>query len=268
MQFERFIDSPNGRIFCSGYDPHDSAAPSPVALILAPFAEELNKSRHVLASIARELGGLGCSVIMPDLYGTGDSDGDFADASIECWRADIDATLAEFAADSPLHLVGLRFGGLLACDTATRHAADSLSLLHPVIDGRQQLLQMLRLRLAGGLTAGTDKESMADLQAQLAQGHSIEIAGYRMSSSLADGMAGLRMIDLPPATGVAVRWIEVAPTADRSLMPVSQRLVAEWQQRGVAVEAAVTAGDPFWMTQEITDCPGLRNAVIEFMRGR
>jgi exosortase A-associated hydrolase 2 len=267
MQFARFIDSPNGRLFCSGYLQQESDTPSPTVLVLAPFGEELNKSRHVLSSIARELGELGCSVIMPDFSGTGDSEGDFGDASIERWRTDIGATLAAFPPGSSLHLVGLRFGGLLACDTTTRHAVASLNLLHPVVDGKQQLIQMLRLRLAGGITSGADKETMAGLQATLREGRSIEIAGYRLSSALAKGMAGLRMDNLQPQVGTVVRWFEIAPAAERPILPVSERVIAAWQQREIQVETEVIQGDHFWMTQEIADCAGLRARVVESMRG-
>ena len=90
---------------------------------------------------------------MPDLYGTGDSEGDFGDAAIELWRRDIDVAIE--------HLPGTGDVISSACAWAPSGSrcgvtaqVRSLTLIHPVLDGRQQLTQMLRLRLAAGLMGG------------------------------------------------------------------------------------------------------------------
>jgi alpha/beta superfamily hydrolase len=43
------------------------------------LAEELNKSRHVAAAQARAFAAAGYSVLQIDLYGCGDSSGDFGE---------------------------------------------------------------------------------------------------------------------------------------------------------------------------------------------
>ena len=50
-----------------------------------PFCEEMNKARRMAALQSRRLAALGYSVLQIDLFGCGDSSGDFADAR-EIWK--------------------------------------------------------------------------------------------------------------------------------------------------------------------------------------
>jgi exosortase A-associated hydrolase 2 len=265
MRFARFIDGPNGSLFCTGFQPVDRISSTPRVMILPPFGEEMNKSRHVLAALVRQLGGAGFVVILGDLSGTGDSAGEFAEASIGRWRADIDTLLDEFAGTGPLNLIGLRFGALLAADTAQRHQVDQIALLHPVCDGKQQLTQLLRLRLAAGLM-GNDQgsERMADLNARLAAGEGVEAAGYLVSSTLAKEMPTLRLDAMSLDNCKRLAWFEVASAPDRPLMPVSQRLLDRWGGR-LETTAEVIACDQFWITQEIAPCAILADRVGQWL---
>lgn len=273
MRFARFINGPNGSLFCTGYQPADRTSYTPRVLLLPPFGEEMNKSRHVLAALVRQLGDAGFVVILGDLSGTGDSAGEFAEATIGRWRADIDTLLDEFAGTGPLHLIGLRFGALLAADAAQRRQVNQIALLHPVSDGKQQLTQLLRLRLAAGLMSnkmsnkmGNEQgsESMADLNARLAAGEGVEAAGYLLNSTLAKEMLALRLDEMSLDNCKRLAWFEVAPAAERPLMPVSQRLLDRWRGR-LDTTAEVIACDQFWITQEIAPCATLADRVCQWL---
>ena len=261
MRFASFLDSAAGRIFCTGFLPERDGGQQRRILILPPFAEEMNKSRHVLAAIAKQLANAGHAVLMPDLYGTGDSEGDFGDAAIELWRRDIDVAIEHLPGTGDVDLVGLRLGALLAVDAASRHKVRSLTLIHPVLDGRQQLTQMLRLRLAAGLMGGGEKETAAELKQRLSTGESLEIAGYRLSPTLAAGLEALALTEDPPAVVEALHWIECVAEEGRTLMPASQRVLDTWEALGTGAEASTVTCDAFWGTQEIARCPALVNHV-------
>jgi alpha/beta superfamily hydrolase len=84
-----FIAGHGGQLFALHFP---SEKPSGRALlVLPPFAEELNKTRRMLSLAARALQNAGHEVLLVDLYGTGDSAGDFADASFRGWSADLQA---------------------------------------------------------------------------------------------------------------------------------------------------------------------------------
>ena len=77
-----FIETEHGRLFCLLRTP----APAPgqkVVLVIPPFAEEMNKSRRMFTLLADALGQQDIALCVFDLFGTGDSSGDFADATLD-----------------------------------------------------------------------------------------------------------------------------------------------------------------------------------------
>jgi len=116
------------------------------------------------------------------------------------------------------------------------------------------------------LTGGGRKETAAQLREQLAAGECLEIAGYGLSPQLAADLETLSLSAAPP-TGIGqVSWIELAPEQDRPMMPVSQRLIDEWEAKGIPVSCKVVACDQFWATQEIAHCPAIvREAMTAFL---
>lgn len=258
-----FLDGQQGRLFCTGVV-HEIAARRQF-LILPPFAEEMNKSRHILSAMVRALGDAGHDVLLPDHYGTGDSEGDFGSASIEVWRDDALMLIEQLAEKGRVGLIGLRSGALLAAAIASLRPVDSLTLIHPVADGRQQLNQLLRLRLAGGLTDGGKRESAAELRQRLADGQSLEIAGYRLSPQMAAGLESLVLAELQFPDIRQIDWIELVADVERPLMPTSLRIIDQWQQAGMRVESETIVCDQFWATQEIAQCPAVVDAVLRHM---
>jgi len=68
-----FISGSVGPCFVSVYLPKTPA--TCWVLHFPPFAEEMNKCRAMVSAQARELANIGVAVVVPDLYGTGDSAG-------------------------------------------------------------------------------------------------------------------------------------------------------------------------------------------------
>jgi len=75
-----FLDGPAGRIFAILRAASDARH---AVLIIPPFGEEMNKSRRQFTEVAQRLVGNGFAVLVVDLYGTGDSEGEFSEASWE-----------------------------------------------------------------------------------------------------------------------------------------------------------------------------------------
>ena len=115
-----FLPSRRGALFAIDHPP--SSAGEQAVLYIPPFAEEMNKARRMVALQAAELARSGCRVLLLDLYGTGDSAGDFRDARWEFWLDDLTRAVEWLAGQGGrrVTLLGLRAGCLLALD-----------LLHP-----------------------------------------------------------------------------------------------------------------------------------------
>ncbi len=231
-----------------------------MVLYVPPFAEEMNKSRRMAALQARNLAKIGYSVLQVDLYGCGDSSGDFKDARWEIWKDDLRLALAWLKTqhDLPVTLLGLRLGALLALDFAADAdcAIDRILLWQPVHSGETYIAQFLRLRLANAMIAGREKVSLQDLKRELASNGTLEIAGYELAHELAESIGRLKLGELGK-TGIPHHWFETMPDASLSLSPASARILDAWINRGITAHVHKVQGEPFWSTQEITDCPDL-----------
>lgn len=254
-----FLPAARGERFCIFHPA--AGTPRGAVLYLHPFAEEMNKSRRMAALQSRMLAAHGLAVLQIDLFGCGDSSGEFGEASWEIWLQDValGARWLRQHAHEAVTYWGLRLGALLAFDAARQRgpAPDTFVLWQPVLNGEALLTQFLRLRLASEmLTEGRSTSGVQQLRASLAAGAVVEIAGYDLTQRLAAAMDGLKLADMEPADKV-VHWFEVVPEAGRTLPPAAQRVVDEWTRSGVQFDVQCVAGQPFWSSVEITECPAL-----------
>lgn len=228
-----------------------------------PFAEEMNKSRHMAALQSRAFARVGFAVLQIDLLGCGDSSGDFEDASWQDWIEDVleAARGMRERHAAPLTLWGLRAGCLLAA-AAARQIDPPCNLLfwQPALTGKAVLQQFLRVEVAGDRFDGDSGSTMKKLRARLAGGEGVEIAGYRLSAALAQGLDDASLV--PPPAGRRVVWLEVSLRQDGGLLPASAVLVQRWQQAGCSVAAQVVSGPGFWQTVEIEEAPALIDATL------
>lgn len=252
-----FIETSRGRLF--GVLHGASGHHVKVGVVFVPaFAEEMNKSRRMVALAARRLADAGAVVLVLDLSGTGDSSGDFGDASWVGWVEDVRAA-ATWLADRvavPVWLWGHRAGCLLACEAAAAMTAPMRLLFwQPPPSGKPLLQQFLRLKAMADLSDGRVKGQMSAIKAQLASGESVDVAGYRLSPALA---AGLDAAQLRPPPGAALGlFFEVSGSTGDELSPAMGLAMSAWADAGVPIKAQVVQGPQFWQTTEIEEVPEL-----------
>lgn len=251
--------------FCILHVPRQGATQDRTIVYVHPFGEEMNKSRRMAALQARAFALAGCVVLQVDLFACGDSDGQFADASWSRWVDDVVAAAAWLRErfGGTAWLWGLRSGCLVAADAArTMPWTSDLLFWQPVLSGSQHLQHLLRLRVAAQLMGPADakRTDTRELHARFAEGRAVEIAGYEMSPALA---LGLGAAELTPTPGsVRVEWIEVAAAEEPELSPAARARADAWRRAGHRVETRSVAGQPFWQTQEIAECPALIDATL------
>lgn len=225
-------------------------------LVVPPFAEEMNKSRRMVTEVALGLAAAGVATVLPDLYGTGDSAGDFSDGDWASWRIDL-TRASEWAAARAGSLTGLlavRLGCALAADAVSRQelpAVPRTVLWQPVFDGPRFLTQFLRLRIAAGLMETGRKETLAELKARLQAGETLEIAGYGLPGRLAADLERLRTPTSVAAGLGELLWLEVVADAEAPLPLPSARLLEASTGAGRTVAWQTFAGEPFWASTEI-----------------
>lgn len=261
MQQAFFLKGGSGDLFCIGELHPDRNLARQSVLIVPPFAEEMNKSRHLMAALARQAGHAGYDVLLFDFFGTGDSEGDFSDASITVWRSDIDAVIRHMDPQARLHIVGFRAGALMAVDAATRHEVHSLTLVHPQLSGKQQLDDMLRLRLTASLMGG-GRERISALRRRLLAGDTLEIAGYRLSPELASGLDALALSRFSGRTPARVNCVEIVSEPADQIRTGLQQAIDDWRSAGSVVNCETTLCGEFWATREISPCETLVDDIV------
>ena len=256
-----FLPSGKGNLFCNLYDGGSSTRAGQGILFFPPFAEEMNKSRWIVAEQARRFSAMGYVVVVPDLYGTGDSEGDFGEASWEDWHDDINHVVAWFGdrGINDLCFWGLRLGALLALDCSARYpdALTRLLFWQPVLNGRNYLTQFLRLKVAADMFESSRKTTTGELRDQLESGGCVEVAGYQIAPELALSIDELDMSQMLLHQYRRITWLELLPGNDRPVPVMTRNLVNKIHESGLEPEFCTVVGEPFWSLQELVEVPGL-----------
>ena len=259
-----FLPADKGYRFCL-FTPAVGRVEKAALIYIHPFAEELNKTRRMVALQVRALAESGYSVLQIDLFGCGDSSGDFGDTTWETWGQDVALAFQHLRQRTrvPIWLWGLRAGCLIDGVSAPS-LPEKVNLLfwQPILSGKVLLQQFLRLGQAGALMdeAGA-KGTGSRLRAELAAGRSIEIAGYRLSPALAES---LEKAVLVPAGGgdVSLIWIDVVRREVADISSATTAQLANWASTGLRVEYQTVLGPAFWQTTEIEIAPALLDRTL------
>jgi exosortase A-associated hydrolase 2 len=262
-----FLKAAEGERFCLYHEPDPDVPERGAVLYVHPFAEELNKSRRMAALQSRAYARAGYGVLQLDLYGCGDSSGDFSDARWRIWLDDLALGWQWLAqrSQAPRYLWGLRLGALLALEFAARAqpAPSGLVLWQPVISGRAHLNQFMRMQSAARMFASAPAEPAANDGDVFT-----EVAGYRLAPQLIEA---IQRTDASLAPSCPVQWLELTtplagePPSPPALQPASALLIERWSRAGAHIDAFPLHGEPFWSTQEITEVPVLLATTLDAM---
>ena len=228
----------------------------------------MNKSRRMAALQARAFAAMGFCVLQIDLFGCGDSQGEFENARWDIWKQNLEAARGwlESRITAPISLWGLRLGALLALDFAreSEKKIEKIILWQPVINGELFLTQFLRLRVANEMLGSTNEKTSGTkaLRSSLAAGKRLEVAGYVLVHELTEAIEDLRAIKLMIAE-VPVYWFEIVSEPGRSMPLAGAKVVREWEEKNGNLSVHFVPGAPFWATQEISECPELLSATAK-----
>jgi len=252
-----FLQGSKGRLFAVFHPPRGRESCEEAVILVPPFAEEMNKSRRMFSLQAQALARTGRGVLLIDLFGTGDSDGEFGDADWSTWRSDVvvGARWLETQGVRQLNLLGLRLGAMLAADAASslQKLLRRLVFWSPVLNGRQFINQFLRLRLAASMMADPrEKETTEALRRCLERGELVEVAGYDLAPALVSDIDQLELGALCNRVAAPIEWMEIYPTVDRQLSFASQKAIDACNGERMRVSVQTVVGEPFWSTPEIT----------------
>lgn len=249
-----FLHGPTGRLFAIYHSWRPIAENTINFVYVPPFAEEMNRSRRMASLQARELARRGVGVLLLDLFGTGDSEGEFHDATWEAWIGDIEAAISWLSAQGSARngLWGVRLGGLLAMAAACRSADIEQAILwNPVTSGRIMLKQFLRIHLAANMEGAEKRQDARMPRARILAGETVEVAGYALTPALATSLEAAELAAFRPSRSVTLDWFELVADAGLAPPPAACSTIQHWQQRGLRISLRTFVGEPFWSLQEI-----------------
>jgi exosortase A-associated hydrolase 2 len=264
----QFLDAPEGRTFVVLRQPRPAGS---AVLVVPPFAEEMNKSRRMIAEVGRRLEGRGIGMLVVDLFGTGDSEGDFAQADWQRWKADLTTAVQWAAAEGAAirGMLAIRLGCILGSEALAGigHSVRRTVLWQPVVSGRRFLEQFLRLRVAASMMGGDSKETVAGLRSRLKSGELLEVAGYDISGALANQLDAADLQPFLRAHLGAVHWMEAVRSADAALPVPSTKAIDAARAAGLEVTPHAVTGEPFWSATEIVCLDAMVERTAETLAG-
>lgn len=261
-----FLQTDDGPVFVLFRAPIGA---SHCVLFVPPFAEEMNKARRQYAVTARALAEKGFASLIVDLFGTGDSAGEFSDATWPMWKGNLLSAIA-WAQEKGVvvdKLVAARLGCVLAAESLGEAAiaVEKTVFWQPVASGMNFMTQFLRLRVAASLMEDDNKESVKDLKACLESGETLEVAGYELSPQLWSSIEqGDLLRDLSQNLG-QMMIAEVGRVRADGLSPAGRKVMAAAEQTGVRAQGCRVEGEPFWSSTEIVTNDQLSQKTVEFL---
>ena len=257
-----FFSGSKGQLFLSVQ--HNSAnqiasACAGAVVLLPPFADEMNKSRHLLTKLMRQLSANGYDSFLLDNYGTGDSEGDLDQTSVDIWRTDLQQFLQIVAQCGYQHVsfVAVRFGSLQLFDLLNQFslplALQQIVLWQPWFDTTKFWQQFARIKLAQSL-GSNNKLTLTSLTQQLSAGVDLEIAGYPINATFYTSLMQLQSQFPAVLQHSPVHWFNsttsttVAPAVQHSISALSQQCL---------LNVVHLPCQPYWQAAELVQAPEL-----------
>lgn len=258
-----FLALSRGKVFL--HTTQATQATSAATVILPPFAEEMNKTRHLLSATMRKLAAVGVSCFMLDHYGTGDSEGDLDSATTTIWRQDLLAllNLLKAAGYQQVSFIAVRFGAIQLFDLLHQNTlpltAEKIVLWQPMFDVAKFWQQFVRIKVAEAMAGGV-KLSQAELEQQLLGGATVEIAGYPISRAFYQSLSELQSTFPPQLAQCQLSWFETSQL-NAVALPVQKKL--EQLQHVTAVNFIQLKAEPYWQTTELARADELITQTLE-----
>ncbi len=264
LPIPEFIPSIAGKIFTLTFNCNGSHCEPPHSqlILIPPFAEEANKSRHIISKLGRELALIGVKTTVVDLFGCGDSEGDLDQVSMQIWHKDIEAAISHSAkqtGSTNIAIGGIRLGATIAASyisqNTSKHQISNLLLMQPVIDGKNYIKQFIRLKLAESITSNRASNkspaSTTEIIELLEQGEPQEISGYMLTKQLFNDINNLscNLQNINSSTNTTL--LDINPQGSQSIP------LKKFTDKHTEIEHLVCQGSQFWACQEIAQCDEL-----------
>lgn len=229
-----------------------------------PFAEEKKCAHRVLVEAARSFCAANVGSLRFDYRGTGDSPGQFAEATPDQWIEDIVAAtryLRETGGVTTVGLLGLRLGASLAARAIDAGAeADLLILWEPVLDGKQYLTQNLRRSQIKAMLTDEERFDAGKLRAAHSEDY-FDFDGYLISTEMRRQIEAINLLTAPPRFRGPALVVNIGPREQPAepyvalgealgARTVAVRQEPFWNRIGLSDAAPVVEATEIWLAEQ------------------
>ncbi len=132
------------------HSPRAAVARDASVLICSPIGQEYMRTHWTIRQLAIRLAEAGIHVLRFDYLGTGDSDGDMGDSTVEVWAENVQLALSELYELSGVReptMVGVRLGAMISAVAGARGPihAPRLVFWDPVVHGSEYLANLTQI---------------------------------------------------------------------------------------------------------------------------
>ena len=168
-----------------------------------PMGHEYIRTHRLYRQLSQRLANAGFHVLRFDYYGTGDSEGDFAESNLERHVQDAGAAVDALKERFPVqrvYMAGLRVGATVAALAGSRYGASARTVLwDPIVGGQDFLAEAVALHneMFRYSTLGQPRTGKRD-------GSPLELLGFSVPPAMLDDLDRLDLTSLatPPALDV------------------------------------------------------------------
>jgi len=229
--------------------------PRASVLICAPLLEERKCANRTLVELADQLAAKGLSAMRFDYRGTGDSQGNHRELTVESCIADILTAMTRLRENTsqPIFLFGLRLGATLAALAASRAGnVDGLLLWQPVVSGNEFFqLNFRRSTFRQSLIRKTPESKKYENRA------AADLDGFLVSYEFCDETRAIDLTSLDkPAEHVLIAQLSFKTASSKELDSLAEKWHAEFEK---------SVCQPFWNRIGYVDCRGIVASSVDWI---
>ena len=191
-EVQRGYSAPDGERYAAWAGPPDAAR---AVCLFGPLGSEAVNARRILHHALLALAAEGYGVLALDPRGTGESAGEFEDATVESLAVDAACAVQELADRFPAaerRLAAFRYAALPVLAAGLEDEVERLLLVDPCLDARQAIRLDLRLEIVRQMQRrGRVDRDRDELLAELAAGRPIVLDGQLLTPALYDGLVAI-----------------------------------------------------------------------------
>jgi exosortase A-associated hydrolase 2 len=265
----RFIELNDRSIFLRGVF---GVSVNEVAIvILAPFGDEMNKSRHLYRELMVGLLKFDMHSFLYDPTGTGDSQGDLSEITLHFWQQELCDFISYLKklGYQKICFVASRFSSLQLMDLLANYdlalKLEKIVLWQPYFEVKQFIQHIFRVKIAEQMSQG-EKLKQVEIVNQLDNGQSVEIAGYTITKQFYLSLLDIKSFNLIPhsAHRINILWLDISLIQQQN--PTTTKLLSEMASH-FNVKYEVIIGQPWWNSSELIENQYLVDQSIRFLLG-